>query len=323
VHHILNNELLFTEKAAATYDRLLLFAKGAADTGVLLGNPDARTTMFRRLDRIAVEGMTPVKSRYDHGVSRNGRPSHESCHVVVMPEVGDYSISRQFRLVAIRLLMAHDEICVEKLPLQAIFRYHAGEQLMGRGEIQSGYYRAIAEEMLGWYYAVKIADTVLDEAGLERFSMPGPCTDGVMLGMLDHAAAVPAGELHRFARNQHKEHVIAASPFAPGLFIGNTYIGVNDIRPDQKALRDCWVQWRHAFAGSYQRGLERELWPFRKLSPPMSDDRIAPGAVAAVRAFLLDPRALRAMESLQTMDRVRGPSKHAEEDEPLPLMNVG
>jgi hypothetical protein len=312
---MLDKELRMVERAAEAYDLLVKLAREAADRGVLQASPEARRAAFQKLDRIAAEGMSPIRSRRDASVSRSGKTAtFESCHVTVMPEKGDHSISRQFRLVSVRILVAHDEITVEKLPLQAIFRFHAGEQMFHRGDIASGHFRALAEEILDWYYAIKIADYVLDEDGKERFTIPGPGTDGVVMGHLDHSAAVPAGELHRFARNQEKTHVVAASPFAPALFIGNTYIGFNEIRPDQKELRECWVAWRRHFAKEYQLGLEREIWPFRVVSPA-GGHRVGPDAIAAVRSFLLDPRALGTMQNRALASRSRGAYVPMHDDE--------
>lgn len=306
-HIMLNQEIAKIVRAAAAYEILVNLAREAADRGVLQSNVDARRSAFQKLDRVIVEGMDPIRSRRDAVISRSGKTaSFESCHVVVMPEVGDTAISRQFRLVAIRLLVAHDEIAVEKLPLQAIFRFHAGEQMFHRGDVQRGHFRSLATEIAEWYYAIKIADSVLDETDQERFTIPGPGTDGLMLGYLDQAAAVPAGELMRFARNQEQAHVVGASPFAPGLFIANTYIGASDIRPDQKDLRDCWVEWKRHFDKKYQLGVERELWPFREIVPAQRDHRVGSVAVDAVRAFLLDPRALRTMQNRRFADRERG-----------------
>jgi hypothetical protein len=325
---MLNKELRMVDRAAAAYDLVLKLAREAADRGILHSPPEARRAAFQKMDRVILEGMEPIKSRHDGVVSRSGKTAtFESCHVTVMSESGDHSVSRQFRLVAVRLLVAHDEIMVEKLPLQAIFRFHAGEQMFYRGDVNSGHFRALAEEILDWYYAIKIADSVLEEDGQERFTIPGPGTDGVVMGYLDQAAAVPAGELHRFARGQEKTHVIAASPFAPALFIGNTYIGFNEIRPDQKDLRECWVEWRRHFAKSYELGLEREIWPFRDVSPPTRDHRVGSDAVAAVRAFLLDPRALKTMQNRALVGRSRGSYEPATEDEhgydAAPMRNVG
>jgi hypothetical protein len=325
---MLNKELRMVDRAAAAYDLVLKLAREAADRGILQSPPEARRAAFQKLDRVILEGMEPIKSRHDAVGSRSGKTAtFESCHVTVMSEIGDHSVSRQFRLVAIRLLVAHDEIMVEKLPLQAIFRFHAGEQMFYRGDVESGHFRALAEEIMDWYYAIKIADSVLEEDGQERFTIPGPGTDGVVMGYLDQAAAVPAGELHRFARGQEKTHVIAASPFAPALFIGNTYIGMNEIRPDQKDLRECWVEWRRHFAKAYELGLEREIWPFRAVSPPTRDHRVGSDAVAAVRAFLLDPRALKTMQNRALVGRSRGSYEPATEDEhdydAAPMRNVG
>lgn len=327
---MLNKELRMVDRAAEAYDLLLKLAREAADRGVLNAPLDTRRAAFQKLERIAIEGMEPIRSRRDSVVSRSGKTAtFESCHVTVMPESGDHAISRQFRLVAVRILLAHDEIMVEKLPLQAIFRFHAGEQMFYRGDVESGHFRALAEEILDWYYAIKIADAVLHEDGQERFTIPGPGTDGIVMGYLDQAAAVPAGELHRFARGQEKTHVIAASPFAPALFIGNTYIGLNEIRPDQKDLRECWVEWRRHFAKTYELGLEREIWPFRAVSPPTRDHRVGSDAVSAVKSFLLDPRALKTMQNRAMAGRSRGSYEPSMEDEheynqdQVPMRNVG
>jgi hypothetical protein len=325
---MLNKELRMVDRAAEAYDLLLKLAKEAADRGILASPLETRRAAFQKLDRVAVEGMAPIRSRRDAAGSRSGKTAtFESCHVTVMSESGDHAVSRQFRLVAIRILLAHDEIKIEKLPLQAIFRFHAGEQMFYRGDIESGHFRALAEEILDWYYAIKIADAVLAEDGQERFTIPGPGTDGVVMGYLDQTAAVPAGELHQFVRGRKKTHVIAASPFAPALFIGNTYIGFNEIRPDQKDLRECWVEWRRYFSKSYELGLERVIWPFRSVAPPSADHGVEPDAVAAVRAFLLDPRALKTMQNRALVGRSRGSYEPSQEEEheydQMPLRNVG
>ena len=328
-HIILNREISKIVRSAAAYDILVDLAREAADRGVLQAPVDARRAAFQKLERVITEGMDPVRSRRDAIVSRSGKTaSFESCHVTIMPEVGDTAISRQFRLTSIRLLVAHDEIVIEKLPLQAIFRFHAGEQMYHRADIEDARFRALATEIADWYYAIKIADSVLDETDQERFTIPGPGTDGVVLGYLDQAAAVPAGELIRFARNREKAHVIGASPFSPGLFIANTYIGAFDIWPDQKDLRECWIEWKRHFGHAYQSGLERELWPFREISPAQREHRVGSDAVDAVRAFLLDPRALSAMQNRRFADRVRGPSHEPSYDldeyvGPAPMRNVG
>ncbi|NTF17641.1 hypothetical protein G6L37_04460 [Agrobacterium rubi] len=328
-HFILNREIDIMVRSAAAYDLLVRLARETADRGVLQSTVDTRRAAFQRLERIMIDGMNPLRSRRDATISRSGKTaSFESCHVTVMPEVGDRAISRQFRLVAVRLLMAHDEIVVEKLPLQSIFRFHAGEQMFHRGDVESGHFRALATEMLEWHYAIKIADSVLDETDQERFTIPGPGQDGMMLGYLDQAASVPAGELIRFARNQEKAHIVGASPFAPGLFIANTYIGANDIRPDQQDLRDCWVEWRRHFGRQYQLGLERELWPFREIVPAERGHRVGSDAVDAVRAFLLDPRALRSMQNRQYANMPRSSTHdytedHGDELDATPMRSVG
>lgn len=328
-HIILNQEISKIVRSAAAYGVLVNLAREAADCGILQAPVDARRAAFQKLERVIAEGMDPIRSRRDTIISRSGKTaSFESCHVTIMPEVGDTAISRQFRLTSIRLLVAHDEIVIEKLPLQAVFRFHAGEQMFHRADVESGRFRALATEITDWYYAIKIADSVLDETDQERFTIPGPGTDGVVLGYLDQAAAVPAGELMRFARNQGKTHIIGASPFSPALFIANTYIGAFDIRPDQKDLRDCWVEWKRHFGRAYQSGLERELWPFREISPAKRDHRVGADAVATVRAFLLDPRALKAMQNRKFADRVRGPSHEPSHDldediDPAPMRNAG
>lgn len=307
-YHLLNQELRPLLRTPAAYDILVRLAREAANSGVLQSSVDIRRSAFQKLDRVITEGMDPVRSRRDSSVSRSGKTaSFESCHVVVVPEVGETSTSRQFRLSSIRLHVAHDEIAVEKLPLQAVFRFHAGEQMFTRSDLRSDYFRSLASEIAEWYCAIKVADSVLDEAGRERFTIPGPGTEGFMMGYLDQSAAIPAGELLRFARGQEKAHVIGASPFAPGLFTANTYIGLHEIRPEQQALRECWIEWKRYFDREYQPALERELWPFREISPVEKGHVISQHAIDAVRAFLLDPRALRAMQNKLLADRVRGP----------------
>lgn len=297
-HLILNNELRSMGRASEAYDQLVEAAREAASRGVLQSSVETRRIAFQKLDRIACEGMTPIRSRRDGMVSRSGKTAtFESCHVTVMPEVGLHFISRQFRLVSVRLLLAHDEILVEKLPLQAVFRFHAGEQMFHRSDVESGHFRKLATDLLDWSYAIKIADALLPDEDTQRFLVPGPAEDGLILGYLDETAAVPAGVVNRFTRNAEKIEAVAASPFAPGLFVANTYIGENEIRLDQKDLRGCWIEWRKHFEKSYQLGLERLVWPFRTVSPATRMDRVGPDAVEAVKAFILDPRAIRTMRN--------------------------
>jgi hypothetical protein len=321
-HVMLAQEFRAADRTASTYEAVVDLARKAVQNGVLKGPVPAREAAFRKLNKLINDGMSPVRSRQDHTVSRSGRTStHEALHVVIMPEPS-LQETRRLRLVSIRLLIAHDEIAVEKLPLQSVFRIHAAQRLFYRGNIEHGCFKVLGEELLSWYYASAIASRLLEETGASRLMVPGPAMDGLILGQLDETAAVPAGEMFRFGKTQEAKHEIPASPYAPSLYSGNTYIGENEVRPIQKELRECFLRWREHYSRDYERGLERTIWPYRTVVPADRSDRISSEAIEALKAFLLDHRAQVAMGNWFDDERLHGNVPGAAEEE-VPLLRAG
>lgn len=328
-HFILNEEIKSAKRSVDGFDRLVSRAEQGVVDGALQKSPEFRADFFKRLNNGILADMSPVRSRYDASKSRRGvNNAFEANHVTVMEEPGSTgALSKLFRLVSIRLLVVNDEVVVEKLPLQAGFRFHVGQRFHLRGDVEKDYFHSIARSMLDWYYAVKIGDDLLEDLHISRFAVPGPSEDSLLLGDIDRTAGVPAGEHFRIRKNGTKQQPVPVSPYAQGLYVVNTFIGQYELRPEQKDLCDCFITWRNHFAKEYSAALERECWPFKAISPSSPSSHMKDDQIDAMAAFVLDKRALNAMQAVpaewQTSGYGVAPSSKYEADYDAELQPAG
>ena len=296
----LDEEIRTVELADRTYADLVDKARALSSSGLLTSSAESRRVTFRKLDAYLRAGLSPLRSRFDEQASRSGKSvAFEACHATLMTERIFGGLARAYRLFTIRVAVRHDEIQVERVPLPAVLRFHAFERLQERSDLSEGFVRALATDCLEWHSAARLADFIGEEDGITRLVVPGPGTDGMALGHFDGSAAVPAGTLHRFGRTGETVEDVCAAPLGPRLQIFDTFIGPAEIRPLQREVRDCWTNWRAHCGRSYDRVLEREIFPGRTLSPALPSDLIDAHSFRAAWTFLRDPRAMMTIQNLR------------------------
>lgn len=274
-------------------------ASAVASKGALRGNAAARANVFRSLDKGLRAAIHPLRSRYDELPSRSGRTtSLEACHVALMPDHVFKGKSHLARLTAVRIAFLPDEIEIERLPLNACVRPHAAERVLERAELfPESAMRHVAGQMLEWLLVPFVADDTLEKLDLTRMSVPAE-GDGLVLGYMDRTSALPVGEVYRIRAEIKNRFEIPASPYSPGVYVANTFLGPREIKAEHRELIECLLQWRDHCGVAYWHRLEDGLWPHRAVRPPVrGSSKLPEGAIDALRELFFEERAIHAVQS--------------------------
>jgi hypothetical protein len=291
----------------ATLDRL---SKEAAK-GLLRANAATRTSVFRNVDKELRSTLHPLRSRYDDLPSRSGRTSClEACHVALMPDTVFNGRPGLVRLTAVRLALLPNEIEVELVPLGACLRPHSAERVLERAdEMPENAMRHVGLHMLEWLMVPFLVDDTLDRMGLSRLSVPGDDNE-MILGYMDRSCPLPVGELYKIRGGRPIRIELPVSPYAPGVYVVNTFLGWRELKPTQLAVHDAMARWREDCGPSYWTRLEDGVWQTRVVRPPVSRSADLPDGMAdAIRDLCSEEQSIYAMQA------VRPPSAHGRDED--------
>jgi hypothetical protein len=278
---------------------VLARASAACGKGALRSNAQTRSNLFRSLDKELRGSLNPLRSRYDELPSRSGRTAAlESCHVALMSDSAFGGRRDLYRLTSVRIALLPDEIEIELLPLYACIRPHSAERVLERAnEYPDNAMHYVAQHMLDWLLIPYIVDDTLEKLDLTRLSVPGG-EDEMVLGYVDRTCALPVGELFKLRAGVKTRIEIPASPYSPGVYVANTFLGPMEFKPMHGELRDCLVQWRDHCGLSYWSKLEDGIWPTRVVRPPVRGGAKLPeGASDALRDLFFEEKAILAVQS--------------------------
>lgn len=281
----------------ATLDRL----SREAAKGLLRANATTRTAVFRNVDKEFRAALHPLRSRYDDLPSRSGRTAClEACHVALMPDSVFTGRSGLIRLTAVRLALLPDEVEVELIPLGACLRPHSAERVLERADtLPENAMRHVAGHLLEWLMVPFLVDDTLDRIGLSRLSVPADDNE-LILGYMDRSCPLPVGELFKIRAGRCIRLELPASPYAPGIYVANTFLGWRELKPTQLAVHDAMTRWREDCGPAYWKRLEDGIWQHRALRPPIPRSADLPeGAADAIRALCSEEQSIYAMQAIR------------------------
>lgn len=297
----IDRELQEVAEARDGYLALVERATRESGRGLLRANAPTRLSTFRSMDRQLVAALRPLRSRYDETPTRSGRSSGlEVCHVALMPDRAFNGRGHLSRLVAVRFALLPDEIEVELVPLHACIRPHAAERFLERGDFRiENATRHVAGNMLEWLMVPFLVDDALDRLDLTRLSVPGG-DDELLLGYMDRTCPLPVGEMFRIRGGRRVRVELPASPYEPGVYVVNTFLGRMEMKHDHYHLHEAMTRWRDACGPAYWSRLEDGLWQNRALKPPVPGASALPeGSGDAIRELCTDETSVSAMQSVR------------------------
>lgn len=258
---------------------------------------DGLKGLFEEVDAAVRDGMCVVRFRTDVREATRARPkseAYESMYVVIDYEASYGELHEKvFRLHALRMFGTRKKITIESRPLDVAFRTHSATRLYERGVQVDQAIAMLGAALQEWMPLPALAEAVLEDEGLLRFAVPGP-SSGLVMGRYDRHAAVPFGCRYVFDGTGSRSETVPASPFAPYLFCGHTFLGDAELTRGQADLRRCFVTWKEACGKAYDEVLEDLIWPYREIHPA-GERTVENLHIEALQALVSDSRALQAM----------------------------
>lgn len=274
-----------------------------AGKGLLRANATTRKAIFRSIDKNLRAAIHPLRTRVDEMPSRSGRSSClEACHIALMPDVIFNGKPGLVRLASVRLALLSDEIELELAPLGACLRPHAAQRVLERSEhFPESAMRHVAAHMLEWLMVPFLVDDTLDSIGLSRLSVPGDENE-MILGYLDRSCALPVGEMFKIRAGRCLRVELPVSPYAPGVYVVNTFLGWREIKSSQLDLHDAMSQWRDDCGPAYWKRLEDGIWQNRVVKPPVPRSAVLPeGSGDAIRSLCSLESSVYAMQAVRPL----------------------